>query len=499
MIWAGIKQLHQLWGQNRIVDASPAKRRSPEATPKALSKIATRQPRIALLTPYMGGNLGDGAIQDAVIANLRVRLPEAQFAGITLNSENFVERHGTAAFPLAGASVQFYGMAHGRLFEPSAEFESPTRRAAEHHSHAWLDRIGARLREVPGLARFARAVRAAAAAIATEAAHWIEGYRFLRQEDLLIVSGGGQLDEEWGGAWGHPYALFKWAILARCAGVPYAIASVGACKINSQSARLFLRTALFLARYRSYRDEHSRDAAVGLLGRAARDPIVADPALNLSSDESAQPAKGAAPIKHPRLIAVSPIAYAKPGRWPSPDGVIHERYLAEMAKLVARLLQRGDRLMIICSSLGDDESVIPELLARLDQVSQNRLATQLVISPIRTWKDFAAALHDADFLIASRLHGAILGFNVGTPTVAISFDSKVDWLMADCDQSDYRLDIRDFTAQDAMDALGRLEDNRDAALQKIASHRQGVALACARQYDALAVLATARGRSFGEI
>lgn len=54
-------------------------------------------PRIALLTPYNGGNLGDAAIQDAMIANLRSRLPDAQFSGICLNCDNF--KNDTVAGP----------------------------------------------------------------------------------------------------------------------------------------------------------------------------------------------------------------------------------------------------------------------------------------------------------------------------------------------------------------------------------------------------------------
>ena len=48
-----------------------------------------------------------------------------------------------------------------------------------------------------------------------EVRHSVEGYRFLRTQHLLVVSGGGQLTEEWGGAWQHPFGLFKWAILAQ--------------------------------------------------------------------------------------------------------------------------------------------------------------------------------------------------------------------------------------------------------------------------------------------
>ena len=87
------------------------------------SFVATRQVRmsgspcyrIALLTPYTGGNLGDAAIQDAVIANLRLRLPGAKFSGISLNCDNFVEQHGIDGFPLCGSSTRFYGMCVGRV------------------------------------------------------------------------------------------------------------------------------------------------------------------------------------------------------------------------------------------------------------------------------------------------------------------------------------------------------------------------------------------------
>src|SRR6204780_258198 len=64
-------------------------------------------PRVALLTPYTGGNLGDAAIQDAMIANLRLRMPSAEFLGITLNCDNFLKQHGVGAFPLLAASMPF--------------------------------------------------------------------------------------------------------------------------------------------------------------------------------------------------------------------------------------------------------------------------------------------------------------------------------------------------------------------------------------------------------
>ena len=67
-------------------------------------KVLGPSPRIALVTPYTGGNLGDAAIQDAMIANLRQRMPGAQFFGITLSCDNFLKQHGVGAFPLRAAA-----------------------------------------------------------------------------------------------------------------------------------------------------------------------------------------------------------------------------------------------------------------------------------------------------------------------------------------------------------------------------------------------------------
>jgi hypothetical protein len=72
-------------------------------------------PRIALLTPYNGGNLSDASIQYAVVANIGGRLPNARFSGICLNCTNFVERHGVDAFPLAGRNTPWYSVLYRGL------------------------------------------------------------------------------------------------------------------------------------------------------------------------------------------------------------------------------------------------------------------------------------------------------------------------------------------------------------------------------------------------
>lgn len=464
-----------------IVEAQDAAR---VVSRDASGEVPTSAPRIALLTPYNGGNLGDAAIQDALIANLSLRFPAAQFSGICLNGDNFLERHGTGFFPLCGSDGQFYRMYSGRLTDQPGDGEGSVPIASQRGQKSSL--IKRAVEQVPVLPWLLKPIYRAVRRVYREFRHCAGAYRFLRTQNLLIVSGGGQLDEEWGGPWGHPFSLFKWALLAWIARVPFTIASVGTCKITSTTSRFFLSVALRIARYRSYRDQTSRTTAAHLLPRTKRDSIVPDMAFSLPTSELPPPA-GIRSISEGRtVVAISPIAFAKPGSWPSPNGKLYDRYLLHMTHVVAHFLERGYFLVIVCSSLGDDEHVIPELLERLDDRSKKVAARQTYVPKIKTWKDLAASLRDADYLIASRLHSAVLGFLTNTPTVAISFDPKVDRVMEDLGQTDFLLHIQDFEAADAINALERIKLRRCLVVERIRSYQLEIRPSFAEQYNALA-------------
>ena len=93
--------------------------------------------------------------------------------------------------------------------------------------------------------------------IRTELSHIIGGYRFLKDVDVLIISGGGQLQDIWGGPWGHPYAMLKWTLLARLRGAKPIFLSIGFSGLDARLSRFFTRKSLSLAAYRSYRDPGS--------------------------------------------------------------------------------------------------------------------------------------------------------------------------------------------------------------------------------------------------
>ena len=441
-------------------------------------------PRIALLTPYTGGNFGDAAIQDAMIANLNLRLPDVRISGISLNCDNFVRRHGAMdAFPLL-AHIKMYGIFHPNLGE------RPTTEANKYKSQrVWVSKIKSALKKLPVVWQCLRVL----ARCSLEARDFVEGYRFLCTQDLLVVSGGGQLNEEYEGAWRHPFGLFKWAVLARIARVPYVVVSVGTGKIASTASRMFVSATLRMAHYRSYRDENSKEVVTRLLGRAAADRVVPDLAFSLPSSLLPPPASIRAIAQSRTVIALSPIAIGKPGRWPTADSALYERYLHEMAHVMSQLLRRGYFLVLVTSCLDEDDTVIPELLERLGD--KGKFAGQMHIPAIATWQEFVATLKDVDLLIASRLHSTILGFMSDTPTIAISSGAKVDSVMKDVGQTDYLLQVRNFTSEDVIAALERINRYRDVVLQQIDSYRKRVLPVAAMQYDTLAELAVISSRT----
>ncbi len=439
-------------------------------------------PRIALITPYDGGNLGDAAIQDAMISNLRMRIPNIEILGITLNCENFIDRHGVDAYPLL-ATMMSSQKPGGEHFQQGGGHTGPI---------AGVSPIRRAIGVVPELTPLLKRVRGWMRVIRREISHCSRGYKVLRTQDALFVSGGGQLDEEYGGPWRLPYTIFKWMLLARLAGVPCAMASIGAGKVISPTSRRFASMALGLCRYRSFREARSRKIVANFFPRAASDLVVPDLAFTIPESEIGSSGGAIRRMARGRpVVAVSPIAYAKPINWPTPDRVLYDRYVQEMAQVLHGLSRQGNFIVVVCSSLGDDETVVPDILERLDVAVKDGMDQNIHFPKIETWREFAGVVKDTDYLIASRLHGTILGFLSQTPVVAISFDPKVDWVMEDLHQDDYLLHIRDFTAEDVLKALDRVKKCRDTISEEIASYRRGVLFSSpsARQYDLLANLA----------
>lgn len=376
-------------------------------------------PRIALLGPYSSRNLGDTATQQAVIAALRARLPDAEIVGIAPEPADVLASHGIPAFPIDG-----WGPASGALASAVGPLE-PSR-------SPWA------------LATNERRARA-----------------FVRGLDLLVVSGGGQFDDFWGGPWGHPWTMYRWCRLARRYRVPVAFLAVGVDRLAHRLSRWFSVHALACATHRSFRDARSLQTlrSYGFGGDAL---VCPDVVFGMTPPP-------ATPAPH-RFAVVNPISRKT---WAHADDDRHRRYLDSMVAASAWLASQGLALRIACSQSrmdGEDAEYLRVALAARGARAE--------VFPTPTVDRYLAAVAHAEVVVAARFHGVVLAMISTSPVVALSPLPKVQTVLEDVGLERYCLPLADFTT-DAL--ISRLQE----ALARSAEIRRRLAATCARYRDQL--------------
>jgi polysaccharide pyruvyl transferase WcaK-like protein len=395
---------------------------------------------IAFLSPCGYGNLGDAAIIESLIHAVRRRLPRARVVGFTLNPEDTTARHGVEAHTLLGFSRPLYGMR-----EPAAVAATAPNGPATARRRSALEAAARRLLRVP-------------AAGVREALHLRRSLAHLAGASLVVVAGGGQVDATFGGAFGHPYALWRWGRLARRAGARFAFASVGTGTLPSAPARLFARRALALADYRSFRDDRSREL-VGDPDLTRNDPIVPDLAY-------ARPVEHARPPGGPRLVVgVSPMAFCHPEHWPRRDVERYRRHAESFGRLAGNLLREGHEVVFFTTDT--EPAVVADAVRAVGELPAEARA-RLRVAPTPTTAALFDVLARVDLVVAARLHGVLLSHVAHRPVLAVSHERKVGTLMEDSGLARYCLPIDAFDPAEGQARLLEVAARRDELRRQVA-------------------------------
>jgi polysaccharide pyruvyl transferase WcaK-like protein len=413
-------------------------------------------PTVALLSPCGWGNLGDVAIIDSALHAVRKRLPSASIVGLTLNPIDTARRHQIPAFTCIGFSVPYYGV-YTQVPFASPEDLAPEDVLPVHASPrpSWR----AKLRRIP-LARQGFLMLSAARAVRAELRHRRLLAANTNQLRYLVVAGGGQLDDFWGGAFGHPYALWRWMQYAGEIDAKRLILSVGTGTLTTPLARYFVNRALSMASYRSFRDEGSKKLIGSRL--VTEDPVVPDLAYGLPVETFLKARRDG----RRRAIALSPIAYCDPNNWPVADAGRFESYLSRISELARKLLEAGHDLVLYATDKPDVEAI--ELLKGVILQAGPTHWTERVHTPkVTTLKELLDVLSGVEMVIASRLHGILLAHVLGVPAGALSYERKVSTLMTSMGHERYCLPIETFNAEGAFQRFQQLFRERDGLAQTV--------------------------------
>jgi polysaccharide pyruvyl transferase WcaK-like protein len=436
-----------------------------------MSDSTPSRAKVALLSPSGWGNLGDAAIIESLLHGVRTRLPGTRCVAFTMNAAGTARDHDVEAHTLLGFSPGTYTIVDGST--------APGTSTGQHTN---LVREAIRV-ALTGARTVAHALRAPAAVRALgampiravrELQHLSRSRQVIEDAAFVIVAGGGQLDDFWGGPWGHPYVLLRWALLARMVRARFVVASVGTGTL-SVPGRFLIQRALSLADYRSFRDIRSREM-LGAPALTGSDPVVPDLAYAFPHEPtSARP-------RDVLTVGLSPMIYAHPERWPAADAERYRAHVRSFAVLATSLLTGGHDVVLFTTA-GDGVAVEDVLEAAREQ--DPAASVRLKVAPTPSLSALFDVLAGIDLVVAARLHGVLLSHVAGRPVLAVSHDRKVADLMADVGQSRYCFEIDGFDPLTGLERLHELAGRREALSREILIAVGDRRRQVEAQYDAL--------------
>jgi polysaccharide pyruvyl transferase WcaK-like protein len=420
--------------------------------------------RVGLLEHMGGGNLGDDATVDAVMQNIRSRWPGAVICGFSMNAEDTRQRHQIPAYPIRRMN---WSQKNDRPRGKPGVKESITS-AVRRHSH--LLKLAKAINRV---------IRGPLSAV-QEIAFLSRSFSLLRQFDLLVISGGGQLTEAWGGPWGFPYTLFKWTLIARLCDVKCYYINVGAGPLKQVASRFFVRGALRLADYVSFRDEDSR-ALVRNLGFKQNAEVAPDCAYSLRVPALRSAGEG---HRTGRTVGFSPMAYCDPRVYWEKDQPVYERVRETFVRFGSWLNRSNYQLRLFSTDIWFDSTVLDEIEAALKQaaIPHPECVLRERVSQVQ---EVLARMEQMDYIVTCRYHGVIFAHMLKKPVLALSHHPKVTALMKSLGLSEYCIDLRQCDASLLEERFSLLVKNQDAVIWQLQESLSRYKAALSRQFDSL--------------
>ncbi|MFC8390816.1 polysaccharide pyruvyl transferase family protein [Streptomyces sp. NPDC057238] len=371
-----------------------------------------RPPRVGVFGLLGSGNVGNDGSLEAVLGYLRAEHPEAVVDALCGGPEVVTARYGIPAT---------------RLHWYRGEYRTASRAGA----------VAAK-----GLGKLVDVVRTAA---------------WARRHDVVIVPGTGVLETTLPlRPWGFPYSLFLLCAAGRLVGTRVALVSVGAGTIGNRPTRTLTRWSTRLAAYRSYRDAMSRDAMRAMGVDTARDEVYEDLVFALPAPPASTPSGP------PGLVCVGVMDFHGSNDERDRAEGIHRRYLDGTTRFVRALVEDGRPVRLLTG----DELDRPVADAILDAVDSPLVTVAETASLADLMKEMSAA----DTVVATRYHNLVCALKTGTPTLALSYSTKSDTLMARMGLGAYCHPARE-TDADRLLAQFRELERRSAELRRTLTER----------------------------
>ena len=382
-----------------------------------MGKSDKKPKKICFFGHFGSPNFGNEITLQTVLYHVRRLLPESEVACICTEPEALAATQKIATLPIS------------RIFVKPGKLRTP----------------------------LARALRKVFIGLPSEPGRWLDAFNTLKGTDVLIIPGTGLLTDAYGlMAWG-PYNLFKWSFIARMCRCKLLFVSVGAGPVYSALGKYFVKSALSLADFRSYRDNASLEYIKGIGFSTNSDRIYPDLVFGLPEAMLPQDAdrKGKRSI-----VGLGVMPYAGKYSVANPSDAIYQEYLKSLVRLVQWLLVRDYNIRLLIGEVSDrsaSEQFKSLLQASLGHYDEERIIDQ----PAGSVEQLLPQLAATDIVVATRFHNIVLALILNKPVISISFHHKCAALMEEMGLSGYCQDINHMNADRLIDQFQEVERNAD--------------------------------------
>ncbi|MGD2131291.1 MAG: polysaccharide pyruvyl transferase family protein [Maricaulaceae bacterium] len=359
-----------------------------------MTAAQTAQPHIVLYGLIGVGNYGNDASFEAMLHDLRVRLPNARYTCVS---------HAPAAV--------------------EAEYGVPSESIIQRTPRAKSGNV------------FVRIVRR----LIDEPLSLYRTIKFLNSVDHFVVAGTGFLDDFCMKPFALPLQHLKWAALCKLTRTPYYLACIGAGPIANPITRRFYRWIAKLDTHTSFRDGYSLEFVKGLGVKTDTDEIVPDIVFDLPLSDELKAASGVKEVKTVGF-GVMELCDSADGRFNGE--ACHPEYVEKVGTFVTELVERGLKVRMLTGDVVDNR-VTRDLKALFARRIPD-LASNITMHPISTMHGLLDELAQVDVAIGSRYHNVVGAMMLEKPVIALGYSPRFPALMNHYAMGEFCQDVWDF-------------------------------------------------------
>jgi polysaccharide pyruvyl transferase WcaK-like protein len=408
---------------------------------KILKEDNKKRKKISFFGHFGMGNLGNESTLQAILYHLREYLPDAEINCICTGPESAAAIHKIVTVPMRGIAVRSRQSQNGRA------------------------------------AKFLRRVFIG---IPRELYRWVEAFRALKGTDMLIVPGTQLLSDNLTGPMSWPNDIFRWSVIAKLRRCQLLFVSVGVGPIYHPLSRWFIKSALSLASYRSYRDNASKQYVENIGFKTNSDPVYPDLAFSLPRGMLPEH-KNSNKQRHVIAVGLKDYygQYGEQGHQERGEEIYRD-YIKKLTTFVGWLVEHGFTVRLLIGDVFYDGRVKQDLRESLRTRGFKFEDGQIVDEPIGSLEQLLSQIETSDVVVSPRFHNVILALMLSKPVISLSYHEKFYSLMAGMGLPEYCQHIDDFEVDKLMEKFIKLEKDSE----QLRPHIKQKAEQCRKALDA---------------